>query len=140
MIGRILGSLNSIDKLKQRFYRSRPVFDVNYLREEGPDENYVRGALKFTVRNRSDRDFTIQDIHVVTVNQEEVVQRGQIDSKEIVSHDFEDFRLDFRYRGDSLFDDVENEALISYYLEDEKRLRQKNEKLVHVDNSDIETI
>ena len=135
-----MGSLDSIDKLRQRWYRSRPVFDIHYLREEGPDENYVRGALKFTVRNRSDRAFTIQDIYVKEVNDEEVIQHGGVDSKEIGDHDFEDFRLDFRYRGDSLFNDVENKAFISYHLEDEKGLRQKDEKLVHVDDSDIETI
>jgi hypothetical protein len=143
----VLGLLNKLggigdayDNWKQRRKRSNPVFDVHYLRQEGEDENHVRGALKFVIRNQSDRVFTIQDANIKQVNGEDVVQRGGVDSLEVESHKFEDIRIDFRYRGKDLFNESVNKAVFSYYLEDEKGGEWREKKVEYESEEDIETI
>lgn len=143
----VLGFLNNLggigdayDNWKQRRKRSNPVFDVHYLRREGEDENHVRGALKFVIRNQSDRVFTIQDANIKQVNGEDVVQRGGVDSLEVESHKFEDVRIDFRYRGEDLFNESINKAVFSYYLEDEKGGEWREKKVEYESEEDIETI
>ncbi|MFB6208556.1 MAG: hypothetical protein ABEJ56_00270 [Candidatus Nanohaloarchaea archaeon] len=120
LLNKLGGIGDAYDNWKQRRKRSNPVFDVHYLRPEVGDENHLRGALKVAIRNQSDRVFTIQDANVKQVNREDVVQRGGIDSLEIEPHKFIDIRLDFRYRGEEIFNDGFNKAVFSYYLEDEK--------------------
>ena len=140
LLNKLGGIGDAYDNWKQRRKRSDPFFDVHYLRWEGDDENHVRGALKLAIRNQSDRVFTIQDANIKQVNEEDVVQHGGVDSVEIEPHKFEDIRIDFRYRGEDLLKEGVNEAVFSYYLEDEKGGEWRNETVEYESDDEIETV
>lgn len=141
LLQKIPGLPATLDNLDNIRKRDKPVFDVRYLRSESDDENFNYGALKLKISNQSDQAFTIDAIHIHSINEyKDFTESGGSEKMNIQAQDFEDVRLDFRYRGENIFKEGENTAVIRYHIESAKESSWHTKEVTYEDDSDIETI